>query len=222
MFLSVRATATIGTDLLYSVPTKALALVLHVRARNVDWRLTGLLLAGGIPGSLVGLFVFALLRARLGRESLELLLRHGIGIAILAACVGTWYTRYRAGERTATTTRSAAPPTVIAIGLLVGFLVALTSVGAGSVTLPLLLIALPGLTVRRLIGSEIAFAALLIPISAAAHATFGNPQWNAVANLLVGALPGVWIGSRLCSRIGERTLLPIVIAVLAIAGVSLL
>ena len=106
---------------------------------------------------------------------------------------------------------------VIAVGALVGLLVALTSIGSGSVTLPLLVLALPGFALRRLIGSEIAFAAFLIPLAAVGHASFGEVD----VALLLGSIPGVWIGARLCAVLDERWMRPVIFGVLAFAGSKL-
>lgn len=223
LLLGVKPSIAVGTDLLYSVPTKMLALALHARARTIDWRITRLLLCGGVTGALAGLAAFANLRAGTSREALETILRHGIGAVILLACAGALITCYARRERSVDDAKDDAfvwGP-VIATGLLVGFLVGLTSVGSGSVTLPLLLLALPGIALRRLIGSEIAFAAFLVPLAAAGHASFGDVDWTAVVALLSGALPGVWLGNRFCTLLGDGVLRPIVVGVLAFAGARL-
>jgi len=224
LFLGVKPSIAIGTDLLYSVPTKLLAFTLHARQGSVDWPLTRHLVAGGVPGALFGLAAYASLRAHVDTVALEGLLRHAIGVTILLACVGavaSWVLHAR-------TARTAAPAggltpvgRVVAIGALVGFLVSLTSIGSGSITLPLLVLALPVLGLRRLIGSEIAFAAFLVPIAALGHASFGNVDGRLAASLLLGSLPGVWLGSRLNAIVGDAWLRPVVVGALAVAGARL-
>ncbi|GAC1303790.1 MAG: sulfite exporter TauE/SafE family protein [Vulcanimicrobiaceae bacterium] len=223
--LGVKPSIAVGTDLLYSVPTKLLAFGLHARAGSVDWPLTRGLLYGGIPGALAGLAAYQALRVHLDPHTLEAALRHAIGITILLACIGatlTWVLRARkrhAAALDAPVPRSNA--TIVAIGALVGALVSLTSIGSGSITLPLLVLALPALTLRRLIGSEIAFAAFLVPVAALGHASFGNVDGRLAVSLLAGSLPGVWLGSRLSATVGDIWLRPIVVGALAIAGLRL-
>lgn len=221
LLLGVKPSLAIGTDLLYSVPTKLFALVLHARQKNVDWALTRSLLAGGIPGGLGGLFCYAQLRAHVEALALESALRHAIGIAVLVACGGaiaTWFVRSKHGSVAAPGEPVPNRLVAAAIGAVVGFLVALTSVGSGSITLSLLALALPAFALRRLIGSEIAFAAFLVPLAAAGHASLGNASWPMALALLIGALPGVWIGSRLCALLGDGWLRPVIVGVLAFAG----
>ncbi len=221
LVFGVKASIAVGTDLMYSVPMKALAAFTHVRQGTVDRVVVKRLVAGGIPGALAGLAAFAFGRAHLNGAQFDRLTRHGIGIGILcAAALALVLMLSSRGRPTVADTDR--PRTTIAIGAAVGFLVALTSIGSGSVTLPLLLVIVPALPLRRLIGSEIVFAAMLVPIAAAGHAAFGNVDWWMVLSLTVGALPGAYLGSRLCARIGERSLRPAVIGILAFAGFKLL
>ena len=224
LLLSVKPTLAVGTDLVYSVPTKLVAAFVHARQKTVDRRLTTWLAIGGLPGALAGLGAFALLRARIPAGVLQLMVRHAIGIAILCAClamVATYLLSARAARRVgAQPGRSRAG--AIAIGFVVGVLVAVTSIGSGSVTLPLLLLAFPGLSVRSLIGSEIAFAALIVPVAALGHTGFGDVDWHVTGSLLAGSLPGVYVGSRLCMRIDERPLRLLILIVLAYAAYRLL
>ncbi len=222
LFFGVRASIAIGTDLLYSVPMKALAAYTHVRQGTVDWRVAKLLTIGGIPGALLGLAAFALARSTIAEVHLEHTLRHAIGIVILCAAGSTLVLTVAAALRRRRPVAVDRPSALVAIGGAVGFLVALTSIGSGSITLPLLLLALPASSIRSLIGSEIVFAALMIPVAAAGHVAFANVDWSMAFSLVLGALPGAYLGARLCARLGENSLRPAVLGVLAFAGFKLL
>jgi uncharacterized membrane protein YfcA len=229
LLLGVKPLVAVGTDLVYSVPTKIVATLLHMREQTVDWTIARALLLGGLPGIGLGFALIELLRAKVDVATLNLWIKHGIGTAILFACVTAIAVPLinRASGR-GQRARDEADPVprkrgvLLLVGLLVGFLVCVTSIGSGSVTLPLLMLALPGVALRRLIGSEIAFAAFLIPLAALGHASMGNVDWRASASLLAGALPGVYAGSRLCAVLSDAALRPIVIVVLAIAGYKLI
>jgi uncharacterized membrane protein YfcA len=220
LLLGMKPSMAIATDLFYSVPTKIFALVLHERQKTVDWLITRRLLAGGVPGALAGLALYAWLRGHVEINALELDLRHGIGFAILISLVATtaiWLFRDRRHDRARTASGMAAGLTIGA-GALVGILVALTSIGSGSVTLPLLVLTLPAIALRRLIGSEVAFAAFLVPIAALGHASLGEIDGKAVASLLIGSMPGVYIGARLCAVLDERWMRPVIFGTLAFAA----
>jgi uncharacterized membrane protein YfcA len=224
LLLSVNPTLAVGTDLMYSVPTKLLAAFVHARQRTMDRRITTALAIGGVPGSVVGLALFAALRARVAPATLQLVVRHAIGIVILCACVAmvATYVLKRRALPTIAVPRDAPRWGAIAIGFVVGVLVAVTSIGSGSITLPLLLLAFPAVAARSLIGSEIAFAAIIVPVAALGHANFGNVDWRITGSLLAGSLPGVYLGSRLCTKIDERPLRVLIMMILAYAAYRLL
>jgi uncharacterized membrane protein YfcA len=104
----------------------------------------------------------------------------------------------------------------------VGFLVSLTSIGSGALTVPLLYLLLPRFGLSRLVGSNVAFAAVLIPIAAVGHAGLGQVDFAVSANLLVGSLPGVFIGSKLCKQLPNTWLRPAVAATMVWAGVIMI
>ena len=111
---------------------------------------------------------------------------------------------------------------VMAIGALVGLIVTVTSIGSGSVTLPLLTLALPFAGLAQLIGSDIAFAAFLIPMAALGRWSMGDVDLSLVLKLLIGSLPGIYIGSKLCGRLDQRYLRPVVAIVLIVVGTRLI
>jgi len=226
ILLGVKPIVAVGTDLAYSVPTKLLAAYLHGKQATIDRAWVKMLLIGGVPGVLAGVALLAVLRAHADLALLNLEIRHWIGGAILLACAVTVFVALRAwlGLEGTASVRGADGERnrLIAIGAAVGFLVAMTSIGSGSLTLPLMMLALPAATLRRLIGSEIAFAALLIPVAALGHTALGDVDVRSTLSLVAGSLPGALIGSRLSRIVSETWLRPVAIAVLAFAASRLL
>lgn len=231
--LGVKPLVAVGTDLAYSVPTKLLGALIHRRQGTVEWRVVGLLCMGGLPASLAGLGLLALLRAHLGLDALNAALKHGVGALLLIVAVvivlTPWLRRRQAGRPSPT--MMTAPPAplwprgtrggVVTLGALVGLLVSLTSIGAGSVTVPVLYLVLPRLGLRRVVGSDVAFAALLIPTAALGHLGMGDVNLGLSLNLLLGSLPGVFIGSKLCARLPDTWLRPALAGALLFAGTRL-
>ena len=212
LVLGVKPTIAVGTDLVYSVPMKLLAAFAHVRQGTFDAAVIRGLSIGGVPGTVLGLAAFWLLRTYVGTAQLDRLERHAIGIVILG----------RLAERLAQRPPRTRAPWTIAIGAVVGFLVALTSIGSGSITLPLLMLTLPTIGLRSLIGSEIVFGAIIIPIAALGHSSFSNVDWQLALDLALGAVPGAYLGVRLCGLLGDSWLRPAVMCILAYAGFKLL
>lgn len=221
LVLGVEPVVAVGTDLVYSVPMKLVAAFGHLRQGTVDRDVVRRLSIGGIPGALAGLATFWILRARLGIVHLDRLERHAIGIIILCAALAAVVQMIVRRGRSQSTARPSRR-LVIAIGALVGFLVALTSIGSGSITLPLLLLALPIIALRPLIGSEIVFGAIIVPVAALGHTAFATVDWYLALSLAIGAVPGAFLGVWLCKMLNVSILRPVVMCVLAYAGYKLL
>jgi uncharacterized membrane protein YfcA len=211
LVLGVNPLAAIGTDLAYSAPTKLLGALIHWQQRTVDWRLVRLLALGGVPGALLGLAVLAFVQATLGLATLETDLQRAVGIALLVAAAALVLAPLVARARRVP--RLAPSPAllrwkVVVLGALVGVCVSLTSIGAGAITMPALYALRARADLRQLVGSDVCFAALLVPIALLGHAQLGTINFALSGTLLVGSLPGVFIGSRLCAFLPERWLRP--------------
>jgi uncharacterized membrane protein YfcA len=225
VFLRVHPVIAIGTDLLYSVPTKIVGTVVHAGEKTIDRHLVGWLVAGGIPGALAGLAIAAAAKRHFAIATLDGMVRHGVGVALFvgaAVLVASVFVRRQIGAAAAKPWTRATSARIAVLGTVVGLAVAITSIGSGSITMPILYMLLPGYALRRLVGSDVAFGAILIPIAAAGHVAMGNVDVPLALNLLVGSIPGVIVGSKLCKYLPERLLRPAVAGVLIFAGSRLI
>ncbi|HVA34540.1 MAG TPA: sulfite exporter TauE/SafE family protein [Candidatus Baltobacteraceae bacterium] len=226
-FLGVNPLIAVGTDLLYSVPTRLYGGFLHLKQGTVNREIVKALLLGGLPSSLAGLAGLYWLRQHVDLKLIELWTKHAIGLALLlAAAMILMQPLFKKREVHPTSEPFAWKPgrrrRVIALGAVVGIVVTLTSIGSGAVTLPLLSLALPLVGLPELIGSDIAFAALLIPVAAVGRWTMGDVNVGLAVNLLIGSLPGVYIGSKLCGRLRQTWLRPAVAVTLVLVGARLI
>jgi uncharacterized protein len=220
LVMGVDANVAIGSDLLFNLGTKIVAVFTHLQRRTVEPKILLWLCSGGVPGAIVGVLASAWLRHHLNVAALEHFLRVLLGIALLVSALAIAFgkglvTDVSRMERAHEVPRGR----LIAIGALVGLLVSLTSIGSGSLTLPMLLLALPTVAVQALIGTDIAFSvALLIP-SLIGHWRIGDVNPVLSAWLLVGSVPGVVLGTYLATRLHPkwfRTGLTIVLAIVAV------
>ncbi len=225
LVLKVNPLVAVGSDLLYSVPTKLYGAFLHDRQGTVNWEITKALLWGGVPAAVAGIVLLFWLRRHVDVAVITLWTRHAIGGALFIAAA-VMLTRPFMKKATAERGAFAWTPRqrrrVVAIGAVVGLIVTITSIGSGSVTLPLLTLALPSVGLSELIGSDIAYAAFLIPTAAAGRWSMGDVNLPLVTNLLIGSLPGVYIGSKLCGKLETRWLRPAVAVTLAFVGTRLI
>jgi uncharacterized membrane protein YfcA len=219
----VNPLAAISSDLLTSLVMKPVGATVHARRGTVNWRLVGWLSAGAVPAGFAGAVVIGMFGHGAGvTDPLTTI----IGIALCAAVATTVFRLVmdRRAERRAQA--EGAPPVrplvTLAIGVVGGFAVGLTSVGAGSLIIAMLLVAYPGLRPAHLVGTDIMQAIPLVAAATLGHLIFGDVQLALTASLLVGALPGVYLGARLSAHGPGAFLRPVVTAVLLASALALL
>jgi uncharacterized membrane protein YfcA len=231
----------VGTDLLFAAITKSGGAVAHARRRNVDWSITGWLVAGSIPAAALTL---GLLDAFAPDPTLlAALIRPLLGVALLLTAVALVLQRQIAvaGQRLAGRERpSLAPPPLAAagaavlplaveriarplptllVGSVIGSLVALTSVGAGVLGVVALSFLYPLLPMRHVVGVDIAHAVPLTLVAGLGHWWIGNVDWVLLGTLLIGSLPAIHLGAALAHRLPDRALrLSLAALLLAIGG----
>ncbi len=213
----------VGVDLLYSVPTKLLGALVHWRQGTVNRTLLLRLILGGIPGAILGLLVLVQLRHMMDAATLNAVIKHAVGVMLIMVAVLMLSARLftRAAKQENTRSVDEQRWRIVGLGVLVGFCVSLTSIGSGALTVPILILLLPRLGLKQVVGSNIAFAAVLVPISAAGHLGLGDVDVRVTLNLLLGSLPGVFIGSKLCDKLPEMWLRSAMAGILIWAGVVL-
>jgi uncharacterized protein len=214
----------IGTDLAYGAITKTLGGWQHLKAGNVDMRLSRYLAYGSVPGSLLGVFTLERLDAAYGDKFTPYLLG-AVAVALaLAASASLYRSLFRPGlvakERdSAMLQRRVSRFGTIAIGATLGFILGLTSVGSGAL-IGLALILLYKLRPRRVVGTDVFHAAVLLWTAALAHVVGGNVDFALMATILIGSLPGVWIGTSLVPLVPVAALRTTLGAILAAASLG--
>jgi len=108
------------------------------------------------------------------------------------------------------------------VGLVVGFLVSITSVGSGTLIIASLMFIYPATPLKKLVGSDIFHALFLVGVSAIGHAGLGTIDYKLLFGLLIGSVPGVWIGSKVSASFPEKVLRPILASTLLYLGLKLL
>jgi uncharacterized membrane protein YfcA len=217
----VNPLVAIGTDLLYNVPTKLAGAIVHVRQGTVDRGIFSGLLTGGVPGVVLGLVALVYVRHAFDVKVIASFAKHAVAIALILSSVAMAIPLLR---RTRAVDESKMPQTsvprwkLVCVGAVVGFVVTLTSIGSGSLTLPLLYASWPALGLRKLVGSDVAFAAALIPLAATGHFALGDVDVKLAALLVLGSVPGAIIGSRLCKTLPEHLLRPVVAGTLIVVA----
>jgi uncharacterized membrane protein YfcA len=220
----VNPLAAISNDVLASVVLKPIGGNVHARRGTVNWTLVRWLAVGSVPAAFAGAYVIS----RVTGAGAEDTVKHLLGWVLLVAAAGMLVktiaqTRRRAlptGERMdAALVRPI--PTVI-IGLIGGFAVGLTSVGSGSLMIVMLMFLYPKLSAREMVGTDLVQAIPLVAAAAIGHLIFGDLQFGLTGSVLVGAIPGVYVGARISATASDRFIRPALIAVLTISSLKLI
>ncbi|MGH9305636.1 MAG: sulfite exporter TauE/SafE family protein, partial [Acidimicrobiales bacterium] len=211
----VPAVAAVGSDLAASLVMKPVGGLVHLHHRTVRTDLVRWLSLGSIPGALLGAVFLSL-----AGSSASSILKPLLGLALLATSVAMILRRRppdRKGE--APTLR---PWPTAALGLAGGLLVGLTSVGSGSLMLIGLTLLYPTLTNAELVGTDLVQAVPLVAAATLGHILFGHVRFGVTAALLVGAIPGVYVGAKLSAQYSGKLARGALVAVLLGTGVKLL
>lgn len=225
LVFGIKPITAVGTDLAYGAVTKTVGGWRHLRQGTVDMSLSMWMAVGSVPAAIGGVYVLELLERAYGDEFDEILivvlaitlLFTGVMTLTRALFLKALHDKER--ETIEMTTRNKVY--AIVLGALVGFVLGVTSAGSGAL-IAVGLILLFRLIPSRVVGTDIFHAAILLWAAAAAHLVAGNVDFTLAANILIGSIPGVWVGSNLTLRVGNSVLRTTLALVLIGAGLALL
>lgn len=233
----------VASDITYSSVTKALGTLVHVRQRQVNFRVALWLACGSVPATIASIFLVQYVRHHYGNLVNGFIIHAIGGVLLLVAVLLLIKPRLMQmidrrnqerqkqialaedkGEQAeeSSESRSWRPLATMLVGAVVGFLVGLTSVGSGTLIIVSIAFLYPRLAPKELVGTDIFQAFLMLLAGSLAYLGSGSINWTIVLLLLIGSLPGVFLGSRLSKYIPNRYMSPVLAVVLAVSGWKLL
>lgn len=222
IFFKVQPLAAVSSDVVVSLFMKPIGGGVHLRRGTVNKALVGWLACGSVPAAFGGVVALRVL----GGSDPSRLLKPMLGFVLLlaAASMVAKQVLQRRRERQGTQTAPTAvrPLLTVAIGAAGGLIVGLTSVGSGSLIIVMLLFSYPALRGAELVGTDLVQAVPLVAAAAFGHLLLGDVRLGLTSSLLVGALPGVYMGARVSSRAPDRVLRPTIFVVLLTSGLKLM
>lgn len=225
LLFGVHPVTAVGTDLLYAAITKTAGTAVHGRNKTIDWRIVGRLAAGSLPAAAVTLWLISGIDR--GNLAAVAFITITLGYTlILTAFLLLFRRRITEKLRLLGQNRpQVAPPTMalltVLLGLVIGVLVTLTSVGAGALGVTVLLALYPSLHVREIVGSDIVHAVPLTLLAGMGYWMIGEVDWLMLGTLLIGSIPGIIIGSHFSPRLPERLISTMLAITLALVGSKL-
>jgi len=222
LLFGVTPSTAISSDLVAAVVMRPFGAAVHLRAGTVNLRLVRWMVLGSVPCAFLGAYLLHLLgNAKAAEHNIQV----ALGVALLvgaAAMVIRFALDRRAGQnRTAVVHDLAVRPLrTVAIGMLGGIIVGMTSVGSGSLMIVLLLFVYPTIGAKQLVGTDLTQAVPLTLAAALGALAFGHVQLAVTASLIIGSVPAVLVGSLLSSTVADRYIRPAIAFVILASGLK--
>jgi uncharacterized membrane protein YfcA len=213
----------VGTDLLYASVTKTVGTAVHGKQGTVDWRIVTALACGSVPASILTILVMSRVGtlAAHAAGTLNLLLGGALVLTSISVFFRPWILSW-AGHHIHALEPARLRNWTVFLGVMLGILVSVTSVGAGALGTTALLILYPRLPVARIAASDIAHAVPLTLIAGLGHWWLGAIDFTLMLALLAGSIPGIIVGSLLSGRSSDNVLRPVLAITLLVVAVRML
>jgi uncharacterized membrane protein YfcA len=203
LIFGIQPTTAIGTDIFYSAVTKTVGGWRHFRMKTVNMELVKWLSFGSVPAAVLGVAIVSVLQDHIGEDRLDSLVYAVLGGTLLMVGVITLaralILRDLVVERDRFEVERRHKVAAVMIGATTGFVIGVTSAGSGTV-IAILLIAVYRLAPKRVVGTDVFHAAILLWAAGIAHWIGGNVDFTLAANILIGSIPGVVIGAALSDK----------------------
>jgi len=222
LLFGVTPSAAISSDLVAAVVMRPFGATVHLRKGTVNMRLVGWMVLGSVPMAFLGAYLLHLMgNAKEAQKNIEM----ALGAALLlgaAAMVLRYVLDRRSGEtRTGIVHHiDVHPLRTVAIGMIGGLVVGMTSVGSGSLMIVMLLFLYPMIGANQLVGTDLTQAVPLTLAAALGALAFGHVEFGVTASLIIGSVPAVLVGSLLSSTAPDRYIRPVITFVVAASGLK--
>jgi uncharacterized membrane protein YfcA len=233
LLFKIQPLAAVSSDLVAALVMKPVGAGVHMRRGTVQWDLVKWLCVGSVPAAFCGVLILRSLGDSAQAEiDLKIILGAALVVAAISIVAKSMFQAHEARLHRRMLAEGLTPPDMkpfvvkpvptILVGVLGGLVVGMTSVGSGSLIIVLLLVMYPMLQSRELVGTDLVQAIPLVAAAALGHILFGQFEFSLTAAILVGSLPGVYIGARLSSRAPDAVIRPALVLVLVASGLKLL
>jgi uncharacterized protein len=222
LLFHVKPSAAISSDLVAAVVMRPVGSVVHMGKGTVNFRLVGWLCAGSVPMAFAGSWLLHELGTS---DAAQRNVETALGAALLAGTAAMalryWLDSRSGQQRTATVSQLRVRPLpTVAIGVVGGLVVGMTSVGSGSLMIVLLLFAYPLIGASQLVGTDLTQAVPLTAAAALGALIFGHVQFGLTAAVVLGSVPAVLVGSLLSSRAPDKYIRPVITFVIFASGLK--
>ncbi|HWE68654.1 MAG TPA: sulfite exporter TauE/SafE family protein [Acidimicrobiales bacterium] len=222
LLFGIKPSTAISSDLVAAVVMRPIGAVVHIAQKTVNFRLVGWMVSGSVPMAFLGSYVLHVMgNSTAAQDNVE----RTLGAALLlgaAAMVLRYVLDRRSGQsrRALVHELSIRPARTVAIGMVGGFVVGMTSVGSGSLMIVLLLFLYPALGANQLVGTDLTQAVPLTLAAALGALAFGHVEFSVTTSIIIGSVPAVLVGALLSSRAPDRYIRPVITFVIFASGLK--
>jgi uncharacterized membrane protein YfcA len=203
LIFGIQPTTAIGTDIFYAAVTKTVGGWRHLKMGTVNIKLSLWLAAGSVPAAVTGVWAISILQSKVGEERLDSIVYALLGGTLLMVGIITLARALILSdlieERDDFEMKRRHKVAAVAIGATTGFVIGITSAGSGTV-IAILLIAVYRLAPKKVVGTDVFHAAILLWAAGIAHWVGGNVDFVLAGNILLGSIPGVIVGAHFAAR----------------------
>jgi len=221
LLFHVKPAVAVGTDLLFASVTKTVGIFAHGKLGNIDWKMVTLLGFGSVPASIATILLLRTMDVE--SDSAIAAIKFWLGVALIVTSVAVLL-RNQLMQLVAKgrwIPEKYVPALTVLLGIILGTLVTLTSVGAGALGVTALILLYPKEKITTIVGSDIAHAVPLTLVAGLGHATLGTINYGLLGTLLIGSLPGIYLGSHMSSKIAEHWVRIALASILIFVGFKL-
>jgi len=222
LFFGIKPSTAISSDLVAAVLMRPVGAVVHMTKKTVNYSLVGWMVLGSVPAALLGAYTLHLMGdAKPAENDMQIIL----GVALLLGA-GAMVLRYGLDRRSGQGRHGligelvVRPLPTVAIGVVGGFVVGMTSVGSGSLMIVLLLFLYPVIGANQLVGTDLTQAVPLTLAAALGALAFGHVEFAVTTSIVIGSVPAVLVGSLISSRAPDRVLRPVITFVIFASGLK--
>jgi uncharacterized membrane protein YfcA len=222
LLFSVKPSTAISSDLVAAVVMRPVGASVHLKKGTVNLRLVMWMCIGSVPCAFLGAYLLHVMgNSKQATSHIEILLGTALLVGAGAMILRYALDRISGQQRMGTVTDVLVKPfPTLVIGMIGGIIVGMTSVGAGSLMIVLLMFLYPALAANQLVGTDLTQAMPLTAAAALGALAFGHVEVPLTLSIIVGSVPAVFLGAMISSRVSDRLLRPIITFVIFASGLK--
>jgi uncharacterized protein len=221
LFFHIKPAVAVGTDLLFASVTKSVGIFAHGKLGNINWKMVKLLGLGSVPASIATIFLLRTMDVESNGAIATIKFWLGVALIITSVAVLLRSKLMAVVAKGQWIPDQYVPTLTVLLGVTLGALVTLTSVGAGALGVTALIMLYPKEKITTIVGSDIAHAVPLTLVAGLGHATLGTINYSLLGTLLIGSIPGIYLGSHLSSKVAEHWVRIALACILIYVGLKL-